>query len=462
MVWNQGADELLGASPPSVEPSQWAPLYGLYCPSRLRHLHLTEIPWWRVMASREPVEQSIWVVNSRRPVGAWLNVRARPWMSADGEVCGAIATLRELSSSRCEALTHRLLDALYLSGEHAIIGFDERGMIVSWSPGAEKLWGYRPEQILGQATMVLMSPSRLGEVVILRHRLLKNLPIPRLETQIMRGDGVLVPVARTVIPWRDDLGGVAGGVVVLSDLSPRKEYEDKFRERRRQLRELSARIERVREEELLRISREIHDELGQQLTGLRLDLAWLEEKICDVQPELNDRLEIMARLVDDTLRQVRRLSAEMRPPLLDELGLPSAIIHWAEQLGTRSPLVVSVDLQANLAHLKTESSLAIYRMLQEASTNVLRHAEAKHLWVQAVTDAEHLVISVRDDGRGFESPQGAQTRFRREWGSGLGLLGMSERAHLWGGELSVESVVHEGTRVQIRLPWAQIARDGEA
>jgi signal transduction histidine kinase len=311
---------------------------------------------------------------------------------------------------------------------------------------------------MGQPVMVLMPPSRLGELAILHHLLQNNQPVPRVETEVMRCDGSLVSVARTITPWRDEFNSFAGGVALLTDMTPRKQFEQKLRERRQQLRELSARLERVKEEELLRISRELHDELGQQLTGLRLDLAWLEEKLGDVRPELADRLESMARLVDDTLKQVRRISSEMRPPLLDELGLPSAIEHWAEQLQARSNLTVTLNLQANLSNLRSESSLAIYRILQEASTNVLRHAEAKHLWVEALDHDEDLVIVVRDDGRGFEPPS---ARVRTEPGAGLGLLGMRERAHLWGGDLRLHSSCDQGSKVELRLPRMRISRETE-
>jgi signal transduction histidine kinase len=309
--------------------------------------------------------------------------------------------------------------------------------------------------------MVLMPPSRLGELAILRHMLQKNLPVPRVETEIMRCDGSLVPVARTITPWRDEFDGFAGGVALLTDMTPRREYERKLRERRQQLRELSARIEQVKEEELLRISRELHDELGQQLTGLRLDLAWLDEKLGEVRPDLSERLGGMARIVDDTLKQVRRISSEMRPPLLEELGLPSAIVHWADQLQARSSLKVSLNLQADLANLRAESSLAIYRILQEASTNVLRHAEATHLWVETLDDEDYLVITVRDDGRGFEPPTGKGPRPCGDSGSGLGLVGMRERAHLWGGELRLDSTREQGSKLEIRLPRTRIARDPE-
>lgn len=452
LIWNRGAEEIFGEHQPDLDPALWGEHYGAYCPHRMRLLELHELPLWRAVQALEPVEQALWVVNKQRPQGAWVEVQARPWVSPSGKLLGAIATFRDVTISRWAALTCRLMGALYGSEDYAIVGFDEKGFIVSWNPGAEKLWGYSQREILGQPSMVLMAPGRVGELVLLRHMLEHNLPIPKVETAIMRADGTIVPVARSISPWRGEFEGYAGGVVVLSDVTPRKLVEEKLRRRREQLRELSARLEQVKEEELLRISRELHDELGQQLTGLRLDLAWLDERLADSRPDLGERLAMMARLVDDTLSQVRRMSAQMRPPLLDELGLPSAITHWAEQLEARTTLRVTVELRVNLNNVKSDSSLTIYRILQEASTNVLRHAEATHLWLDASTHNGLLFIGIRDDGRGFDPTP----RQRRE---GLGLLGMRERAHLWGGEVDVESGPGLGTLVRIKLPWSRIARE---
>ena len=455
LIWNKAATQLLGRGPEAVSPDQWAQLYGLYCPNRLCLLETSELPMMRALETMAPVEQSIWQHPPYKAQGSWLEVRAQPWFSSAGELLGSLAIFRDVTHSRWAALTCRLMSTLYLSQDFAIVGFDHAGMIVAWNPGAEKLWGYPAQMILGSPAMILMPPERLMELALLRFFLDQHMPVPRVETRILRCDGQQLPVSRSVSAWLDESGKFAGGVAILADITPRKLVEQKLRERRQQLRELSARIEQVKEEELLRISRELHDELGQQLTGLRLDLAWLENKLVHVQPELTDRLELMAGLVDETLRQVRRMSAEMRPPLLDDLGLPSAINHWAEQLRLRASLKVSLELQANLNGLGRDSSLAIYRILQEASTNIIRHAEARQIWVTACDEGEHLLISIRDDGQGFDFSQLAGRRKRGY--AGLGLVGMRERAHVWGGEVKIDSGLGQGTLVAIRFPWQRIA-----
>jgi signal transduction histidine kinase len=223
-----------------------------------------------------------------------------------------------------------------------------------------------------------------------------------------------------------------------------------------QLDALSARIERIREEERTGIAREIHDELGQGLTGLKMDVAWVERRLAAQEPvskdELFARMTAMSELIDETINQVRRISAELRPGVLDHLGLLAAIEWQAQEFEKRTGTRCKVSSNLGEQKLGRELSTGVFRIFQEALTNVARHAEAKHVSVKLDREGRKLELDVHDDGKGI-SDEAARSP------SSLGLLGLRERARRLGGEVSVKSRKPSGTRVRLTVPVVEA--DGE-
>jgi signal transduction histidine kinase len=216
-------------------------------------------------------------------------------------------------------------------------------------------------------------------------------------------------------------------------------------ERRRlddQLRALHARIESIREEERTGIAREIHDELGQALTALKMDIAWVARRLGD-EGEVRAKLSEMSGNADGIIQTVRRISAELRPGVLDDLGLEAAIEWQAEDFCRRTG--VRCDVRSQLGELKLDRHLAtaVFRIFQEALTNVTRHANATHVDVDLRVEGEKLELEVSDDGVGIT--EGAR-------GVSLGLLGMRERARLLGGDCVVKRRVPRGTTVALTVP----------
>jgi signal transduction histidine kinase len=218
----------------------------------------------------------------------------------------------------------------------------------------------------------------------------------------------------------------------------RKRAEDAESE----LRRLSNQLVRVQEEERKVISRELHDEVGQILTGLRMELGTLSSRGRD--DGFPQRLESVKRLTEDALRSVRSLSLLLRPAMLDDLGLQPALQWQAKEFSRRHGVLASVNIQGELGGLPESHRLCLYRAVQEAMTNCGKHAHAKRVSVTIRQEKDRVYLSVRDDGKGFDPSH--------NYNHGLGLLGMKERVRALEGNIVVTSAPGEGTLLALELP----------
>ncbi len=215
----------------------------------------------------------------------------------------------------------------------------------------------------------------------------------------------------------------------------------------RQLKALSRRVLEAQEQERRRVALELHDELGQALTAIKINLQ-LGDRFKDQSPaELN--LENI-RIVEDALQQVRSLATALRPSMLDDLGLAPALKWIAEQTASRGGFVASFHNESAQERLVPDIETACFRIVQEALTNITRHAKARQVDITLCRQGDELVLSVHDDGKGFVL---AAMRERAIAGGSLGVLGMQERATLIGGQLDIDSTPGQGSTVQLRCPW---------
>jgi PAS domain S-box-containing protein len=237
--------------------------------------------------------------------------------------------------------------------------------------------------------------------------------------------------------------------MVISDVTERRAKAAELEGSRQTLRKLSANVVEAREEERRRIARELHDELGQRLTALKIDLANLAHSasLASADP----RVANMSATIDDTLASVRRIASDLRPLMLDDLGLNAAIEWLAEDASRRMGIDVQTHLPADEPALDQRVAIALYRMVLEALTNVARHARATAVAIQLRSEGTSLLLSVVDDGVGLA--EGALQR-----SGSFGLLGLRERAHMLGGEVEVNAQPGGGTRLSVRVP-AQPAPD---
>jgi signal transduction histidine kinase len=225
----------------------------------------------------------------------------------------------------------------------------------------------------------------------------------------------------------------------------RKRAEQQLRQSHEQLRALSIYLQYVREEERIRIAREVHDELGQALTGLKLELIWLGSRLSRRLKTLHAKIRSMAEHIDDTIHAIRRIATELRPGLLDTAGLVAAIEWQANEFQTQTGIECRVNAAIDETLDDQDLNTAFFRIFQETLTNVIRHAHATKVDVHMTEHAGHLVLEVKDNGRGISDEEIHNTK-------SIGLLGMRERAALLGGRVTFSGETGKGTTVTVRIP----------
>lgn len=250
-----------------------------------------------------------------------------------------------------------------------------------------------------------------------------------------------------LFPEFDDLGNVRSVITSTHDITEKRRAESALEASRQELRELSSYLQRIREEERIKIAREIHDELGQQLTGLKMDIFWLNDKIIAPDEPMRAKLRDIFELIDGTIDSVRRIAAELRPSVLDNLGLVEAMAWQATEFTNRTG--IQIDFQSGIQDLaiQPDTATVLFRIFQEALTNVTRHADATTVSVAIELREERLILKIRDDGKGFDSEKKGN---KTTWG----LLGMKERALMIGGTFEIESRPMEGTVITVTAPLA--------
>jgi signal transduction histidine kinase len=273
-----------------------------------------------------------------------------------------------------------------------------------------------------------------------------------LEVVIERPDGSCITTLVNIVPLRNGDGELIGAMNCFQDITERKHAEKELENSLAQLRALAARLQTVREEESKRIAREIHDELGSALTSLGWDIEGIHAVLSKSEsgPDLQvvlDRLQCMKKIVESTLSAVKRIASELRPSVLDVMGLAAAIDWQAQQFQARTGIVCHCEYSLEEVHLHRDRSTAVFRIFQEALTNVLRHAQATKIGINMKEEAGEFILSIGDNGRGIREDEKSDQM-------SLGLLGMQERAHLIGGQVYVIGIEGRGTVVTVRVPLA--------
>ncbi len=238
------------------------------------------------------------------------------------------------------------------------------------------------------------------------------------------------------------------GILVLSiikDITERKKYEKEIKESAKQLRNLASHLQSVREEERMMIAREIHDELGQVLTVLKIQISLLSNKLRDDQSNLKEKVKTAMAFIDQTVESVQRITSKLRPGILDDLGLVPAIEWQAKDFEERTGVICELSMPTSSVKLDQEKATAIFRIFQETLTNVARHANATKIQIRFQVKDNKYVLRITDNGKGITEKEISDY-------NSLGLLGMKERALLLNGEFIITGVPAKGTTVYVNIP----------
>lgn len=278
----------------------------------------------------------------------------------------------------------------------------------------------------------------------------------RMDYRVRHADGTYHWVSDDGTPRYDTQGEFLGYIGFCMDVTERKQLEETLREHSIQLQELSRRVLAAQETERRRVAIELHDELAQALTAIKINLQSHNRFTSQSSAEIDAE---NITIVENALQQVRRLALALRPSMLDDLGLVSALRWIAQQTEARSHLVVRVRTAKLPTRLSPEIETAGFRIVQAALNNVLRHANAQQVEIELHIEADSLTLCVQDDGCGFDLPA---MRAHALAGGSIGILGMQERATLIGGQLDIESTAGQGTRIRLRCPQRMSNRSRES
>ena len=344
------------------------------------------------------------------------------------------------SFQELDALKASILDAI----PQAVVGLQDRQINFA-NTAVEEVFGWRPEDLIGKSvTLFYRNDKEADEIGRYFYSTLEHQRTFVSEFHCRRKDGLDILCRMRSSRIGDRLKD-RGIVITYEDITEQRRAVEELANSREQLRNLSSHLQSVREKESTRIAREIHDELGQSLTAIQLDLAWLGNRLPMGDPALTGQVQRMKRLADTTIESIHRISTELRPILLDDLGLTAAIEWQVQEFQRRTGVQCEAHLNCKDSLVDKNLSTTLFRIFQETLTNVARHAEATLVRMHLVQEGDELCLDVSDNGKGITPKQIADPK-------SFGIVGIRERVNLWGGSVSINGKPQKGTTIKIRIP----------
>jgi len=456
MVWSLRPDGVV-----DFVNQRWLDYTGLSFEGAMRApndvVHPDDLPaviekWLVDMTAGNPSEHEM---RLRRADGdyRWFLVRTVPLLDEHGEIVRWYGASTDIEDrKRAEEKLRRSENKLAEAQRISHVGHWERnseGGEIICSEETYRIFGLPPQDAIRNLEELIHPEDRPLHAAAIA-RALQGEPFD-VEYRVIRPDGEVRFVHSQGSAIQDQSGQPRRTFGAVQDVTENKRAEEKLKATSEQLRAFSARLQSAREEEGVRIAREIHDELGATLTSLRWELegikkALSESKTTLAAADLKKRLVTMFGLIDTMVNIVRGIASDLRPAVLDVLGLEEAIEWQAQQFQDRTGITVDYQPPDDEIDLRPDQSIAVFRIFQEALTNILRHAGATRVDVTMSGEKEMFVLTIRDNGRGI-------TEDEKHGQSSIGLLGMRERAHLLGGDVDITGNEGEGTAVTVRLPF---------
>lgn len=337
--------------------------------------------------------------------------------------------------------TGRWSDLLDLTRE-AILAVGADGKIVFWNRGAHQLYGWSEAEAIGQRSTELLRtelPRPLAQI----ENILRSERCWDGELKQVTKTGVRVTVASRWALWRDERDQVCGRLQLDTDVTRRKQIE-------KELRILSGRLLSLRDEERRRVARDLHDSVGQLLAGASMNLAMLQRRLSNLEPATMQLLQDLGSLLERSVKEVRTVSYLLHPPLLDEVGLPSALEWYVTGFAARSQIKVDLEMDPQLGRFRHDIELALFRIVQETLTNVHRHSGSTTAKISIARSASQVRMKVEDQGKGMSLPLLGNDS-EQPAVLGVGISGMRERVRTLGGQMQIRSGTG-GTAVEVLFP----------
>jgi PAS domain S-box-containing protein len=382
----------------------------------------------------------------------WVQARARMLRDDQGRPAEIVGYLLDVTARKEAEMALRQREAMLSHAQKiAHLGsweLDHMSGAEKWSDEFYRILGYAPGAFPPSQEMFMkrVHPQDVARLQAAIREALATQAGYDLEVRIKRPNGRerFIHIKTEIERSRD--GAAVRTVGTLYDMSERKRMEQRLRQSREQLRNLAVHLQSARELERAAIAREIHDEMAQALTALKIDLARLKGRIPARSEDLHGLVSDMLESINTTIAAVQRLMSELRPAVLDDLGLIPAVEWQLEQFQERTGIRCSFECRTRGAELSRDGNLALFRILQESLTNVARHANATNIRIELVREENWLVLQVADNGRGISPSEIESAR-------SFGLMGMRERAHVFGGQVEIRGREGGGTTVRVRMPF---------
>lgn len=373
----------------------------------------------------------------------WCEINAVPFRDAEGKIINALGVTRDITEKKKAEIELKQNEEKYRTlieqAVDAIALYDVSGKVLDVNTGSVNLLGYTKQELIGMSLKEILTEDEMQNNPV-RYDVLEQGKSTVKQRKMRRKDGSIVEteVRSQKLPDGRFLS-------VIRDLTERITAEKELAESYEAIRKLTSYLQNIREEERTNIAREIHDELGQQLTVLKMDVSWLKKKIAVPDEPVKSKLKDLTTMLDETVKTVRRISSELRPSLLDDLGLVAAMEWQLGEFEKRSGMITNFVYSGDDLQLPDITKTSLFRIFQESLTNIARHSHAKRVTVSIAQKDDNILLSIADNGKGFDKQKVADKRT-------LGILGMKERIAMIGGKYEIKSHPGKGTEVIVLVP----------